>query len=173
VPAAAYRRVRDDAPAREVIQLLRDSLFQRGGEQVAEQAHRTVLVFDRRDRFVGCVRPEQVLELVVPPFLRDSPYASFFTGMFLAQCKVVGGRAVADIVERGRTIDVDAPLMEAVHLLVTERLINLPVIDAGELVGILRDKDLLLEIAGAVLGDLTETDEERADAEHLVPKGKA
>jgi hypothetical protein len=31
-----------------------------------------------------------------------------------------------------------------------ERCINLPVLDRGELVGILRDKDLLLEIAANI-----------------------
>ena len=36
--------------------------------------------------------------------------------------------------------------MEAVHLITTHGLINLPVMRKGELVGIVRDKDLLLEM---------------------------
>ncbi len=48
-----------------------------------------------------------------------------------------------DLVGNQPALDIDAPLMEAVHLMVENNLINLPILDKGELVGMLRDNDLL------------------------------
>lgn len=45
------------------------------------------------------------------------------------------------------TIGPDTPLMEAVQLMDSSGMINLPVMAGPELLGILRDKDILLEIA--------------------------
>jgi len=115
--------------------------------RVAEQGHRSVLVFDRRDKFLGLLRIADIVRLVLPSFLRDSPYSSYFTGMFLAQCKTIGNLRVADLVDEPCYVTTDTPLMEVVNLMVTESRINLPVRDRGEVVGIIRDKDLLTEIA--------------------------
>lgn len=149
VPVASYRRVRDDQPLREVALELRDALFRTVEGKVTEQGHRTVLVYDAQDRFVGALRLNDLLRHAVPEFLRDSPYASFLTGMFLAQCKVMGNQTVRDALGPALSIDIEAPLMEALHLMSSRCLINLPVVDKGQVVGVLRDKDLLLEIAGA------------------------
>lgn len=147
VPISAYQRVYDDQPVREVITVLRDALFPGISGKVTEEGHRTLLVFDRHERFVGCLRLNDLLEMMIPEVMRQSPYVSYFTGMFLAQCKVVGNQPVGDIIGKQNTIDPRAPLMEALCLMVSNKLINLPVVQGGELVGMLRDKDLLLEIA--------------------------
>jgi len=39
------------------------------------------------------------------------------------------------------------PLMEAVHLMVQHHLVTLPVMREGKLAGILRERDIILEIA--------------------------
>ncbi len=82
VPVSSYRRVYGDQPVREVIAELREAMFQNVTGKVAEQGHRSLLVFDRQENFLGCLR---VIDLVLPSFLRESPYSSYFTGMFLAQ----------------------------------------------------------------------------------------
>jgi DNA-binding response OmpR family regulator len=153
VPVDSYRRVYGDQPVREVIVELREALFQKVTGKVAEQGHRSVLVFDRQENFLGCLRITDLIDLVLPAFLRDSPYASYFTGMFLAQCKTVGNQPVSEVLGSQPTVEIDAPLMEAVYLMVGNYLINLPVTRDGELVGVLRDKDLLMEIAGAIAGE--------------------
>jgi len=66
---------------------------------------------------------------------------------------VVGNQLVGELTSPNPRVEIDAPLMEALHLLVSERVINLPVFRDDELVGILRDKDLLLEVANHILGD--------------------
>jgi DNA-binding response OmpR family regulator len=145
---ATYPRIKDDRPIGELIKLLRDAIFSSVGGKVTEQGHRTVLVFDKQDRFVGCIRINDVLGFLLPPGLRGSPYASYLTGMFAGQCKMLGSQTVADLVEYTPTINFDAPLMEAVHIMVENQFINLPVVQEGEIVGMLRDKDLLAEAAG-------------------------
>lgn len=147
VPLLSYHRIYVDQPLREVVTELRDSFFQEVVGKVTEQGHRSVLVYDRSDRYVGILRVFDIISAVIPPYLRDSPYASFFTGMFLAQTKVLGSRGVAALLTSGPTIDINVSLMEAVHVMSKQRVINLPVTRDGEVVGILRDKDLLLEIA--------------------------
>lgn len=150
VPAVSYRRIYDDQSVRELVQLLHDTLFQQVHGRVTEQGHRSVLVFNRREEFLGLVRILDLLDSAVPPFLKYSAYASFFTGMFLAQGKVLGARPVAELITDGSSVEPDTPLMEALNKMIRGRLINLPVLDQGQLVGVLRDKDLFLELAELV-----------------------
>lgn len=147
VPISSYGKVYADQPLRDVVSALRDAFFQDVEGKVTEQGHRSVLVYDRAERFVGMLRVRDVIAAVIPPYLLSSPYSSYFTGMFLAQAKVMGNRGVGDLLDDSPSIDERCSLMEAVHEMTERRTINLPVTRDGELVGILRDKDLLLEIA--------------------------
>jgi DNA-binding response OmpR family regulator len=147
VPIDSYVRVFVDDPLADAVHAVQESFFHRVAGRVAEQGHRSVVVFDRKGVFVGLLRIADLIGATLPSFLRDSPYSSYFTGMFLAQCKTIGNLRVSDLVEPPRFVQLDTPLMEVVHLLVTEHRINLPVQDQGRVVGIIRDKDLLSEVA--------------------------
>jgi CBS domain-containing protein len=150
VPVESYSKVFADEPIAAAIKALQESFFQQVTGKVAEQGHRSILVYDRKGDFLGLVRIADVVALCIPTFLRGSPYATCFTGMFLAQCKTIGNLKVADLLGEPLSIDVDAPLMEAVSLLTAKHQINLPVMRNERLVGILRDKDILLEVADHV-----------------------
>ena len=93
------------------------------------------------------VRFTDILRLTLPPSLVDSPYASFFTGMFLAQCKTIRDRRIAEVITAPITVSVGAPLAEAVHVMVVNRLVSLPVVDGERLVGVLRDRAVVLELS--------------------------
>ena len=110
---------------------------------------RSAVVYDRNEEFRGMIRFSDLLKLLIPDALLDSPYASYFTGMLLAQSKVLGAKTIENLMQKQITVDIDSPLMEAVHLLVENKLINIPVVKNGELVGILRGRDII--IAGARL----------------------
>jgi CheY-like chemotaxis protein len=159
MPVSAYTRVRVDQPISVVVAALRDALAVDGRGDVVDNATRTVLVVDGDERLVGIVRPHDILRLLIPQVLRSSPYSSYFTGMFLARCKLIGHRRAeelvraAELVDEQPTIDINAPLIKAVHLLTSRHVVNLPVMEHGQLVGILREKDLLLEVASSMLGD--------------------
>lgn len=142
-----YPRVYVDEPMNSVLKAIQSAYLKPVPEGFQPGQVRSALVYDRIDKFLGIVRFSDLLNLVLPSFLRGSPYSTFFTGMFLAQCKVVGNQNISSLVRKQIFIDINAPLMEAVHLLVENKLINLPVMKDGKLVGILRGRDIILETA--------------------------
>ncbi len=142
-----YPKVYMDEPMNLVLKTIRSAYLKPIPENYQPGQVRSALVYDRDEKFVGIVRFSDLLRLILPSFLADSPYSTFFTGMFLAQCKVAGNQNISRLVRKQIFIDIDAPLMEAVHLLVEHKLINLPVMKNGELVGILRGRDIILETA--------------------------
>jgi DNA-binding response OmpR family regulator len=152
VPASRYRRVYVDQPLREVVDVLREAIRKPSADAELDRGRRTLLVFDRRETFVGLIRAEDIVRVMIPQFLLESPYSSYFTGMFLAQAKVVGKLPIDEIVRRHPGIDTGAPLMEALHLMIVGHLSHLPVLQKGELVGLLRPEDLFKEIASPILG---------------------
>jgi CBS domain-containing protein len=151
VPIDSYRRVDEEDPVGTAIEAMQETIIAPSPGKVADHGHRSILVYRGGKKFVGLIRILDLIRVVIPPYLRDSEYASFFTGMFLAQCKTLGALRIGSLIDRDLpAIDPDTPLMEALHLMASRKLINLPVLRDGELVGILRDKDLLLEIANSV-----------------------
>jgi len=151
VPVESYARISIDQPLGDAVDALRSSLTLGILGRENEKGHRSVIVVDRDGRFAGMIRLEDVLGAMIPAALRGSPHASFFTGMFLAQSKLIGKMTVGELLDELRPerfgIAEDACLMEAVHLMLSEHVVNLPVMRGAEIVGVLRDKDLLLEIA--------------------------
>lgn len=147
-PATAYKKVYSDQSVQVAVSALWESFAKEGPES---EKLRSILVYERQGHFIGMVRFHDMLKLVLPHFLKDSPYASFFTGMFLAQCKLIGKREIIELIEDTTSVDVNAPLIEAVHLMVTHHLVNLPVMKDGTLVGVLRERDIIKEIADFVI----------------------
>jgi CBS domain-containing protein len=137
---------------KDVVAELRRAYFpEKYGEPQTPQI-RSALVFDRKEEFVGLIRFPDLLRLALPSYLGDSPYTSYFTGMFLAQCKMIGRISIRELMGDLVFVDANAPLMKAVHLMLRHHLITLPVMKGEELIGILREKDIILEIANNVLG---------------------
>jgi DNA-binding response OmpR family regulator len=147
VPQARYHRLSTHHLVRDAVQALIQVQLRPTEGDDPDRGRRTVLVFDGNGEFAGLVRAQDIVRLTVPSFLRDSPHSSYFTGMFLAQAKVIGRVPVVDILRPLPSIDVDAPLMEAAYWLVSRELSHLPVMAEGKLVGILRPEDLYREIA--------------------------
>ncbi|MFH1374897.1 MAG: response regulator [bacterium] len=146
-PPSRYPRLYIDQPVSDAIATLRETFYRPTTEGVQPRQVRSALVFDRSEKFLGFIRFVDMLKLVLPQFLEDSPYTTFFTGMFLAQIKLIGKRNIHDLMDELVYVNLHDPIMKAVHLMVHHRLINLPVMDKGELVGVLRDRDIILEVA--------------------------
>lgn len=147
VPEHRYRRIALESTVRDAVLALQEVQRQPPPPDDPDKGRRTLLVFDARGDFKGLIRAEDIVRLLVPSFLRESPYSSYFTGMFLAQAKVVGGIPLREILRTPPTLDVEAPLMEAAYWLVSRHLTHLPITQGGRLVGILRPEDLYAEIA--------------------------
>jgi CBS domain-containing protein len=144
-PASAYRRVCEDEPVRRVVQVLVHSLFRPEGGGRFEQGHRSVLVYSRAGAFLGCLRLNDVLELLAPSG-REQGGTTFQRGMLAARSRLIAGMTAGEILGEQRFVDIDAPLLEAVQLMVFDGLINIPVLRHGELVGVLTDKSVLREV---------------------------
>jgi DNA-binding response OmpR family regulator len=149
VPITSYRVVYEEQTIAEVMTVLKEAMFSSVEGKIEERGHRSALVYDRKKNFVGCLCINDIFDMILPTFLKESPYSSYFTGMFLAQCKLIGNQPIKKLI-RKEAIDVQAPLMEAVYLMATKRLINIPVINKGDIVGVLRDKDLFMEVADII-----------------------
>ena len=140
-----YPRLYDDQAAAQALQIMTRAL--RGKAVDGQEPRlRSILVYDRKERFLGILRFSDMLRLVLPEFLEKSPYSSYFTGMFLAQCKVIGNRSVGELLGTSVSVEVHAPLIQAVHLMLQNRLVNLPVVDQKQLVGVIREVDVILEM---------------------------
>jgi CheY-like chemotaxis protein len=146
-----FHRVQADSPVRDLVQALFESVACEDCDDPIGQPRRAVLVFNRQERFLGIVRITDILRLMVPDFLRDSPYSSYFTGMFLAQSKTIGNRPIEDFIGQRATIDPACPLMEAIHMLVAGHQHDLPVVERGKLIGVLRGQEIFREIARSML----------------------
>ena len=153
VSPSLYPRISSHETVASTVAALKKALYQPIQEGVAAGQSRSALVYNERNVFIGIVRFHDLLNHILPAYLSNSPYSSFFTGMFLAQCKILGNKNITELLEELITIDIGAPLMEAVSLMVSNNLINLPVTKDGQLIGILRERDIVLELAGS-LGSL-------------------
>jgi CBS-domain-containing membrane protein len=152
ISPSLYPRLYGDQDVAGALDGIAGLLMGQGNGDVAAHGLRSALVYDRDETFLGMLRFANLLGLVMPDFLRDSPYASFFTGMFLAQSKVIGQRRFIELLDELVTIELEAPLLQAVHLMTAHRQISLPVMDRGRLVGVLRDRAVVLEIARSLHG---------------------
>ncbi|MDP8239140.1 MAG: response regulator [Candidatus Hatepunaea meridiana] len=149
-PPSLYPRFYIDEPVVTALETLKKVFLRGQSEDKNSGQIRSALVYDRNDKFLGLVRFPDLLKLVLPSFLEDSPYTTYFTGMFLAQCKVIGTRNIRELMDKHIFVSVYDPVMKAVHLMVKHHLITLPVMMDDELVGILRERDIILEIAGSL-----------------------
>lgn len=148
VPIDRYRRVYVNQSLQDIVRMLAESI---GREEGDDRGKRTLLVFNSQEKFEGLIRAEDIVRVMIPKFMLASPYSSYFTGMFLAQAKVVGSLPIDMIAHWHPGIDVRAPLMEALHTMVSDKLSHLPVMRNGVLVGLLRPEDLFGEIASPLL----------------------
>ncbi len=151
IPASAYQRIYEDEPVQRVIELLTQSLFHAAPSKLSKQGHRTVLVYSREGTFLGCIRLNDILDLLIPPSRKET-YAPFAAGMFVARCKQLAGVTAGELLGEQRFVDIEAPLMEAVQSMVVDSLINIPVLQEGSLVGVLTDRNVLLEICNLATG---------------------
>ncbi len=152
IPASEYQRVYEDDPVQRVIEVLTRSLFRAAPAKLTGQGHRTVLVCSRAGDFLGCIRLHDILDLLTPAPGKQSSVPSQ-TGMFVARCKLFGDVTAGEMIGEQRFVDIDAPLMEAVELMAVDNLINIPVLKEGELVGMLTDRNLLLEMRNLTTGE--------------------
>lgn len=123
---------------------------------------RSLLVTDERSRVIGVIGLTDLLRGMQPSCMRlpddrpaeaDSMYLdpSSCLGSFATMVRGMASKKVGELMpERAPIIDADAGLIEAANRLLSLRVPSLLVMEGGEAVGVVRDNDLFLEMAGIV-----------------------
>lgn len=148
-----YPRLYTHETVAKAVTMLSRGMF-RGGEHDVRTRLRSALVFTREGQFAGVVRLNDLLSYLEPP-MAESNVSIPYTGLYRSQCRLLMEKTIGEVLVNPIAVQADAPLMEAVHLMVSQHQINLPVLESDRLVGVIRDKDILMDVAGE-LGLLTE-----------------
>lgn len=165
VPIKDYSTVPIDATLRQAVAVLRGSYCELDSETCTEAGHRTVFVLDNQGDLRGILDFGAILKTLIPEVAGglSQRLASMGVTAAFAQAGAadiddanLGFRArirknaetpVKSIMLKIRgSIQADAGLMDALKQIFKNKITKLPVYDRDELVGVLRDADLLLAV---------------------------
>ncbi|OGR04706.1 MAG: hypothetical protein A2284_17260 [Deltaproteobacteria bacterium RIFOXYA12_FULL_61_11] len=153
VPLDAYRSLGEDRSVREALELLYGNSTNTLHGSVSEGMYRSIVIRRTDGSYRGVLRYTDLLDQLIPRMFWDGAHGPFYTGMFLAQCKVFGNVRVGDLegLDEQIAVAAEAPLMQALVLMREARLCNMPVKRSGQVVGLLRDRDLFLLVCQNIL----------------------
>jgi DNA-binding response OmpR family regulator len=157
IPIEDYTTLNQECTVKEAIDKLRESFFAKvATSRIMETGHRSLLVYDDRGKIIGILAIIDLLRAVMPgylsapkPSMADSVQYSpmFWSGMFTREVSRLAEKKIRDVMSPApRTINADANLMEAAYTMIYQNKRRLAVIDAGEVIGIIREQDLFFEI---------------------------
>jgi len=161
IPVAEYPSVRDNATLRDAIRMIMGAEIQVDRKR---SLPRTILVFDGIDVLVGYVRRRDIMRGLEPNFLVSQPLdyrerlfevsidpnlSELTFDRVVSGIKSQAGRPVSDVMlPFEATIDADDHVMKAIYEMVSLNVSLIPVLDGGELVGVVRSVDVFHELAG-------------------------
>ncbi len=160
VPLSCFSSIREDRTVADALDVVLQSFA--GAvttSTVQETLHRSILVMDRDDEVIGIITFTDLLRALEPSYVRllnespvvaDSRYlqSPSFSGMFTIMARDLVSRQVREVMsEAPPVIGADANLMEAVSTLLNRGLRRLLVTEEGNVVGVVREQDLVLEMA--------------------------
>ncbi len=157
VPIDDYTILRGENTVQDAVQKLKESFSAKvSTSRIMETGHRSLLVIDERGNIEGILTIIDLLAAIMPaylfapkPSMADSMSYSpmFWTGMFTRAVKEMAPAKIKAIMSPAPlTIDVDANLMEAAHMMIHHGARRLAVEKGGEIVGVIREQDLFFEI---------------------------
>jgi CheY-like chemotaxis protein len=142
VPPSRFGKLYLDESVSRVVEIFSGERGRAKGPTATEP----VLVFDRGGTFLGIITMRDLIDSMSPVPFRYAVYTTYLTGMFLAQCVLLEKMSVRDLIGTHPAIDLEMPLMQAVHMLLTSRSSALPVLSDGIFVGVIRERDVIAEI---------------------------
>lgn len=165
IPLDKYPWIRLNSTLKDAVKLLQEAHIDVG---VRPSRPRVLLVFDHRNELVGKVRRRDIMRGLEPPFLAQQPLDStvaYFMGEYesdlsslthgLTRSQVLkglrdqGDRPVADVVRPiSITLRPQDPMLKAVYEMVSHNLSLIPVVEDGQVLGVVRSVDVLHELAG-------------------------
>jgi CheY-like chemotaxis protein len=157
IPLEYYTTLTEGNTIQDAVEKLKASFSAEvSTSRLMETGHRSFLVFDENGEVKGMVAIVDLLSAIMPgylsapkPSMADSIQYSpmFWSGMFIREVKQLAAKNVKDIMSSvPLTIDADANLMEAAHMMVYQQEPRLVVVRNKAVVGIIREQDLFFEI---------------------------
>ena len=152
-----YTTMDEERTVFEAIEELKNSFLSKvSTSRIMETGHRSIVVFDRKEKMQGILAISDLMRAIMPaylsapkPALADSIQYSvmFWAGMFTLQIKALANKKIKEIMSPAPlTIDANANLMEAAYTMVQDQARRLAVMSKGQVVGIIREQDLFFEM---------------------------
>jgi CheY-like chemotaxis protein len=157
IPIEDYTVLNENQTIKDAIDRLAESFASKiSTSRIMETGHRSVLVFDDKGKVQGILAIADLLEGIMPAYLNapkpstaDSIQYSplFLRGMFTRETRNLAKKKIRDLMSPAPlTIDGSANLMEASHMMVSNKARRLAVERSGEVVGVIREQDLFFEM---------------------------
>lgn len=162
IPIGEYATVPQHATVRDAIAAVAASFKQLpSGEYTG---HRSVLVLGEQRQLVGLLTYRDLIKAVEPQFLDpkriprglpwevdvpDVPWDGFFT----QRSRIEAQKPVTEVMRPLEliTVDADAPLLKAIHIMLAADIGSIPVMENGVIVGMVRMNEVFKAVADAVL----------------------
>jgi CBS domain-containing protein len=170
VPIGEYAVTRIDKTLREAVPELMRIYCQVETGKCTEAGHRTSLVLDTQGELVGILDFKSILEVLIPEIAGGISAKLQTLGISIAFAEAdahdmdqsqQGFRSrvrqnsqtqVKDVMLKVRgTIEADAGFLDALKMIYRNKITVLPVFEGKKLVGVLRDSDLFLVAANALM----------------------
>lgn len=163
VPIDNYTTLDEEQTVSDAILKLKESFSSMiSTSRLMESSHRSVLVFDNTGNVKGLLVIDDLLEGIKPAYLKaakpsmaDSIVYSpmFWSGMFTTEVKRLAKMKIKEVMSAAPpTIDVDANLMEAAHMMMKNKVARLAVTKQKDVVGVIREHDLFFEMEKVIRG---------------------
>lgn len=157
IPIGEYTTLTGESTIQDAIEQLRASFSpQLSTDKIMETGHRSILVLDKKGEMLGILTIIDLLKAMMPaylsaakPSMADSIHYSpmFWSGMFTREVRSLALKKVAAVMSPAPlVIDAGANLMGAVDMMLTQKRRRLAVMEAGKVVGVVREQDLFFEI---------------------------
>lgn len=116
---------------------------------------RALLVFGESYQLLGLLTWRDIVRGLSPTFPQEACLSRMsLQDFFGPTLEEKSQRPVSEVLVPIRfTIDGNAPIVQALHLMIQENVSRIPVVEADRVIGIIRLSDLFNEIAKVVLGE--------------------
>jgi len=163
IPLEEYTTLKADQTVKEAVSALRESfMLKLSTSRLMETGHRSILVIDNQGQVEGTLSIRDLLKAILPaylsaskPSMADSVQYSpmFWKGLFTMEVRKLGGEKISEVMSPAPlTIDGEANLMEAAHLMVTNKVRRLGVLRSGKVIGVIREQELFFEMERVQMG---------------------
>ncbi|MDO7787081.1 CBS domain-containing protein [Desulforamulus aquiferis] len=146
VPLQDYSTVFSENALKDAIFILR-STFNSGCAN-GSQAHRSILVFDNSKRLVGTLSFRDILGILQ----LNGEMPKHWDGVFTRLCLNQANKKVKDVMNPIGQLSVNSEdsILDAVYLIVNNELELIPVLDKGNVIGMVRTVEIFYEVSQLV-----------------------